>query len=133
MHAGWETACHQVREPDLAEVLTHAFVAGCLQGKAVMGISVFPSTFSRQSQSCSSFSQGHFRCLCSQAGALLPLCTALCPAWLWQQQQQLWELQLVQATEDRLVEVAAKFPVAAVLHSSWGAAESCPVTVALQR
>lgn len=60
--------------------------------------------------------------------ALSTCCALLCPAWLWEQ-QQLWALQVVQVTEDRLVEVAARFPVAAVLPgflgSCWKLSSHC--------
>lgn len=82
-------------------------------GKAVMGIS-FPSTFSRQSQSCSSFSWRLFGAISLSRQALSICCALLCPAWLWEK-QQLWALQFVQATEDRLVEVASRFLIATVL------------------
>lgn len=62
MHASWE-AVHAVRGEslNLAEVLTHAFVAGCLLGRAVMGTSMFPCTISRQSPGHGNLSQNPCR------------------------------------------------------------------------
>lgn len=84
MHANWETV------PAIWEgACTCAFFASCLLARAMMDTALFPSSFWRQSQNHSSFSQSplgwclpQFTSRQLQAGTVSSLCTAPCASWI---------------------------------------------------